>query len=94
MTVACHCIYATAQNTASVRSGHEMGGYLKRECNPCRMARITAEREKDRAIPRPALTPEQINSLASYVFNNALSYAPMESDFVEAVQEWVNGATT
>lgn len=24
-------VYATAQNTASVRSGHEMGGYVKRE---------------------------------------------------------------
>lgn len=28
----CGCIYATAQNTPTVRAGYEMGGYLKEPC--------------------------------------------------------------
>ncbi len=35
----CECVYATAENTPAVRSGHEMGGYLKAECETCRTAR-------------------------------------------------------
>jgi hypothetical protein len=31
----CKCVYATAENTASVRSGFEAGGYLKEECEAC-----------------------------------------------------------
>jgi hypothetical protein len=32
---ACSCVYATNKNTASVRAGHEMGGYIKEECTAC-----------------------------------------------------------
>lgn len=32
----CHCVYATAKNTPSVRSGHELGGYVKEECEYCK----------------------------------------------------------
>lgn len=32
----CKCVYATAENTPSVRTGHEMGGYLKEECDECK----------------------------------------------------------
>jgi hypothetical protein len=35
----CKCIYATSANTRSVRLGHEMGGYLKVECQRCIDAR-------------------------------------------------------
>lgn len=29
----CGCIYATSQNTKSVRDGYEMGGYVKTFCD-------------------------------------------------------------
>ncbi len=35
----CTCVYATAKNTAAVRNGSEMGGYLKTECEACRQRR-------------------------------------------------------
>lgn len=31
----CTCVYATAQNTESVRKGYEMGGYVKEVCDYC-----------------------------------------------------------
>lgn len=31
----CACVYATEKNTASVRSGFEMGGYILHECDEC-----------------------------------------------------------
>jgi len=31
----CTCVYATAENTASVRKGYEMGGYVKETCAYC-----------------------------------------------------------
>lgn len=31
----CTCVYATARNTASVRHGAEMGGYVKQMCEHC-----------------------------------------------------------
>lgn len=34
----CKCVYATAANTPSVRSGHELGGYLLTECAACKAA--------------------------------------------------------
>lgn len=46
-------VYATAQNTASVRHGHEMGGYVKREAGYTEVtvraliaAAVAAERER------------------------------------------------
>jgi hypothetical protein len=39
----CNCVYATSKNTASVRSGHEMGGYLKVECDACKIERVVPE---------------------------------------------------
>lgn len=38
----CKCIYATARNSAAVRSGHEMSGYLLVECEACAKARAKA----------------------------------------------------
>ncbi|MCO7556145.1 hypothetical protein [Metapseudomonas otitidis] len=35
----CTCVYATAKNTAAVRNGSEMGGYLKAECVACQQRR-------------------------------------------------------
>ncbi|MWK59859.1 hypothetical protein GO594_28075, partial [Pseudomonas otitidis] len=35
----CTCVYATAANTAAVRNGSEMGGYLKAECAACQQRR-------------------------------------------------------
>lgn len=35
----CTCVYATAKNTAAVRNGSEMGGYLKAECAACQQRR-------------------------------------------------------
>lgn len=35
----CKCVYATAKNTAAVRNGSEMGGYLKAECVACQQRR-------------------------------------------------------
>lgn len=32
----CSCVYATSENTESVRKGFEMGGYLKVECDYCK----------------------------------------------------------
>lgn len=56
--MACSCIYATAKNSLSVRSGHEMGGYLMEECAECK-----AEREKlDEAYASADAAPaEQYN---------------------------------
>lgn len=31
----CSCVYATSENTPSVRKGYEVGGYLKEECQAC-----------------------------------------------------------
>jgi hypothetical protein len=39
---ACTCVYATSDNTDSVRKGYEMGGYLKQECDACKAAATTA----------------------------------------------------
>ncbi|MDT4837740.1 hypothetical protein FQZ97_714800 [compost metagenome] len=44
----CTCVYATSANTASVRSGHEMGGYLKKECEVCKAERLRAAAEEAR----------------------------------------------
>lgn len=41
----CTCVYATSENTESVRKGFEVGGYLKEECPECK-----AESERWRAI--------------------------------------------
>jgi len=39
----CTCVYATAANTRSVRLGYEMGGYLKKECDHCKLAHLEYE---------------------------------------------------
>lgn len=31
----CQCVYATSENTGSVRKGYEMGGYVKEFCAAC-----------------------------------------------------------
>jgi hypothetical protein len=38
----CKCVYATSRNSAAVRSGHEMGGYLLIECEACAKSRAKA----------------------------------------------------
>lgn len=48
----CECVYATAENTASVRMGYDVGGYVKKECEHCRTRRLatpdqTADRTRD-----------------------------------------------
>ena len=45
----CKCVYATAANTPSVRSGHEMGGYLKEECDECRKEHESEEKARREA---------------------------------------------
>lgn len=35
----CTCVYATSRNTASVRKGYEMGGYVKELCDTCKAKR-------------------------------------------------------
>lgn len=47
----CKCVYATAENTPAVASGHEMGGYVKEECAECK-----AERERDEAPSKRSRT--------------------------------------
>lgn len=40
--MACTCVYATAENSESVRKGYEMGGYLKQQCDECLLAEAKA----------------------------------------------------
>lgn len=47
----CKCVYATAKNTAAVRNGSEMGGYLKAECEACQQrSKSTPSSEQQQAI--------------------------------------------
>lgn len=49
----CACVYATAKNTAAVRNGFEIGGYLKAECEACQQRRHDQQAED--AIERAGL---------------------------------------
>jgi hypothetical protein len=40
----CSCVYATTENTESVRKGYEMGGYLKEQCETCKAKDAQDER--------------------------------------------------
>lgn len=49
----CTCKYATAENTASVRNGYEMGGYVTELCDYCKKweaepANLTSNERADR----------------------------------------------
>lgn len=48
----CRCVYATAENTPSVASGHEMGGYLKYLCEQC-----TPKSDADQPGEEPPVAP-------------------------------------
>ncbi len=55
--VKCTCVYATSDNTPAVRSGHEMGGYLKEECLYCR----------ERKFRHIEVTKERMEEIASWL---------------------------
>jgi hypothetical protein len=48
----CGCVYATAKNTASVRSGHELGGYLKIECEEHKARRLASKETAMADVPK------------------------------------------
>lgn len=57
----CTCVYATADNTPAVRSGHEMGGYLKEECEECK-AKYPDEDEEGLKEALPYIKPSDLDT--------------------------------
>ncbi|OEC59482.1 hypothetical protein [Pseudomonas sp. ENNP23] len=85
----CTCVYATAKNTAAVRNGSEMGGYLKAECVACqqrRQSRPASEQQRDEADLLNMIDQHRIELLPEYDAGyTAIAYCAQTEPIAKAV---------